>query len=37
MFGKIEMGLILFYCLVNLVIIILASVFNSKKFVINLY
>lgn len=31
MFGQIEVGLILFYCITNLVIIILSTVFRNKK------
>ena len=37
MYGKIEMGLILLYCLLYLIIIILATAFNNKKIVIYMF
>ena len=36
-FAKIEISFILFYCFVNLIIIVQATVNNNKKHVINIY
>ena len=36
-FAKIEISFILFYCFVNLIIIILATAYNNKKYVIFIY
>ena len=36
-FAKMEMSFILFYCFVNLIIIILATAYSNKKFVIYIY
>ena len=36
-YAKMEMSFILFYCFVNLIIIILATIYYNKKFVIYIY
>ena len=36
-FSKIEMGLILFYCFVNLIVIIQATFYANKKYLVYIY